>query len=98
MTAKTISVSISGESGIIDGLLDAFARQSGWTETIEGDNGQQVPNPTTRKDIAAAAIKGFVSESVIAFNAQRASEAAKAKAGRDTIKAMGQASFELLVE
>lgn len=87
---KTISIQIVGAEQVIDSALDAFVRQHGWTDTINGE-----PNPVSKTDMARSVLMKFITETVSAYTSEQAAKAAREQAAVQTADALRTAAMSL---
>lgn len=83
MAEKTITIEITGDEAVIVPALDAFVKQYGWTEEIDGK-----PNPETKEVKARAILRQFMIEVIKAYNIKQAEKLAREQAGSQTDSAL----------
>ena len=92
MTDKIITIEISGEGAVIDAALDAFVKQNGWTEEVNGE-----PNPVTKMDKAEAVLKSFFGQTVTAYQVNEAARVARELAAEESAAALDLTTMTVTV-
>jgi hypothetical protein len=87
MTDKTINLAITGVAEVIDAAMDAFVRQNGWTTESE----------QTQEEKAREVLRGFIMETVQAYNINAAQIAAREAAAAQTAAALDLTTMTLTV-
>jgi hypothetical protein len=87
MTNKTINLAITGNEAVIDAAMDAFVRQNGWTEESE----------QSKNEKAREVLRGFIMETVTAYNINQAQIAAREAAAAQTAAALDLTTMVLTV-
>lgn len=88
MTDKTINLAITGDAAVIEGAMDAFVKQNGWTEESE----------QTQEEKAREVLRAFIMETVRAYNINQAQFAAREAAASQTAAALDLTTMTLTVE
>jgi hypothetical protein len=83
MPQKTVTIAIVGDQQLIEGALDAFARQHGWQATMA-----EAEPPVTREEFARSVILKFITDSVTIYQADQAAQAARQQAAAATEQAL----------
>lgn len=77
---RTDTITITDEAEILDAGYIAIAKTYGWTETVQDEKGEDIPNPQSAMDKAIDVTKKFWREVVVAYQSQQAAEMARLKA------------------
>lgn len=97
MPNKTIWFGVTGDEEIITQGVRTFAIATGWTETIIMD-GEIVANTISECDHTSAKLYDFISEVVIAHNANLGAESGRELAINQTRSAYKEVTHELSIE
>jgi len=80
MANKTITISITGPEEVVTPSLNVFAMQYGWEAEVKDEKGDMVPNPTTASDKAKGVLRGFIIDSIKAYNVGKAQDVSRKSA------------------
>lgn len=80
MAQKKLVLELVGEDVVIDGAVDAFVRQNGWTEESKDADG----NPISKNEKARLVIRQFFLDTVTAWNVEAAKQTAANAAVQQT--------------
>lgn len=92
MTDKTITIEITGEETVIDAALEAFVKQNGWAEIVNGE-----PNTVTQMDKAEQVLKSFFGQTVTAYQTNMAADAARQLAAEQAAAALDLTTMTVTV-
>lgn len=84
---------ITGDESIIDAAINAFVRQHGWTDEVNGE-----PNPVTKTEAARTILLQFIMDTVTAYNTEQAAAAARIAAAEATETALYSTVMTLTVD
>lgn len=62
MAIKTVTMSVSGPTEIIDAAIGAYARAYGWTATVDDGQGGTIANPVSAEQFARTPILTYLRE------------------------------------